>query len=107
MINAKALSGPTIYQLLSIPSATDIVSPPQIFTFFKPVISFAEEEPYEFIIYDKWGLEIFRTEETFEGWDGTLNYSIAPSQSYTYFVRYYDYKNKEHIKTGTFFMLVE
>ncbi len=74
---------------------------------FKPVVSFAQDEPYEFIIFDRWGTEIFRTEETFTGWDGMLDYSIAPSQTYTYIVRYYDHNNKEYFKTGTFFMLIE
>ncbi len=90
-----------------VPDAINITSYEAENRIFKPVISFAQEEPYEFVIYDKWGLEIFRTEETYEGWDGSLNYSIAPSQTYTYFVRYYDHKNKEYIKTGTFFMMVE
>jgi hypothetical protein len=74
---------------------------------FKPVVSFAQKEPYEFIIYDKWGLEIFRTEDSFAGWNGSFNYSVAPAQVYTYLVRYYDHKNKEYLKTGTFFMMVE
>ncbi|MDD2634170.1 MAG: gliding motility-associated C-terminal domain-containing protein [Bacteroidales bacterium] len=75
---------------------------------FKPVLSFVEKEPYEFIIYDKWGCQIFQTNDTFEGWDGTIDHShLAPSQYYTYFMRYYDHKNSEYIKTGTFFLLIE
>lgn len=75
---------------------------------FKPVLSFAQEEPYEFVIYDRWGNQIFKTEQTFEGWDGNLNHDgVAHSQYYTYFVRYFDYKNKEYLKTGTFFLFVE
>ncbi|MDD3687377.1 MAG: fibronectin type III domain-containing protein [Bacteroidales bacterium] len=91
-----------------MPNAFNISSYEQQNREFKPVLSFAQDSPYEFVVYDKWGNPIFRTEETFEGWDGILNHQdIAPSQYYTYFVRYYDHKNKEHIKTGTFFLLVE
>jgi hypothetical protein len=75
---------------------------------FKPIISFAEKEPYEFIVYDREGFEIFKTNETFKGWNGSLNFnSIAPSQMYIYYIRYFDYKNKEHIKVGTFYLFVQ
>lgn len=75
---------------------------------FKPIISFAEKEPYEFVVYDRLGFEIFRTNETFTGWNGSLGYnSIAPSQMYLYYIRYFDYRNKEHIKVGTFYLFVQ
>jgi len=93
--------------VLWMPTAFNITSYEEVNREFKPVISFAEKEPYEFIVYDKWGLEIFRSEDTFRGWNGSLNYSTAPSQYYTYIIRYYDHTNKEHIQSGTFFLLVE
>lgn len=91
-----------------IPNAFNVSSYDPINRIFKPVLSFAQEEPYEFIVYDKWGEQIFKSEQTYEGWNGSINNNqLAPSQYYTYFVRYYDHKNKEHLKTGTFFLLVE
>lgn len=75
---------------------------------FKPVLSFAEKDAYEFIIYDKWGMEIFKTDQTYEGWNGTINFEdYAPSQYYTYVVKYFDHKKKEHLQTGTFFLMIE
>ncbi|MBN2776360.1 MAG: gliding motility-associated C-terminal domain-containing protein [Bacteroidales bacterium] len=75
---------------------------------FKPVLSFVESEPYEFIVYDRFGQEVFKTEETYEGWNGQINYSqLAPSQYYTYFVRYFNHQGKEYIKTGTFFLFID
>lgn len=91
-----------------MPNAFNISSYEEENRVFKPVLSFAQESPYEFVVFDKWGNSVFRTEQTYEGWNGIINHQdIAPSQYYTYFVRYYDQKNKEHIKTGTFFLLVE
>ena len=75
---------------------------------FKPVLSFVEKEPYEFVIYNRFGEEFFRTTETYEGWNGTINHiNLAPSQFYTYFLRYYDHTGKEHQKTGTFFLFID
>lgn len=75
---------------------------------FKPIVSFAEEQPYEFVVYDRAGFEIFRTNESFQGWDGKLSFNnVAPSQMYLYYLRYFDYKNKEHIKVGTFYLFVQ
>ncbi|HOK38601.1 MAG TPA: fibronectin type III domain-containing protein [Bacteroidales bacterium] len=74
---------------------------------FRPIISFAQVEPYEFIIFDKWGNEIFKTTQSFDGWNGFLNYDPAPSQYYIYYLRYYDFKNKEHILTGKFFLFAD
>lgn len=95
------------YPVAWFPSAFNVTSYEPENRVFKPVLSFVEAEPYEFVVFDKWGAEIFRTNETYEGWNGDLDYNLAPSQYYTYYVRYFDHKGSEYIKTGTFFLLVE
>lgn len=89
---------PVIY----IPNAISTTSFAEENRVFKPVISFVEREPYELVIIDRWGLEIFRTTEPHKGWDGTFRYTIAPPQQYLYIIRYYDHQGQEHIKTGSF-----
>lgn len=90
-----------------MPNAFNISSLEPENRFFKPVISFIQEEPYEFSIYDKFGMKIFQTTKTHEAWDGTIKKGhLAPSQYYTYYVKYFDFNNKEHIKTGTLFLFI-
>jgi hypothetical protein len=69
---------------------------------FRPVLSFIEKEPFEMIIMDRAGFEIYRTTKTYEGWDGLLQYSIAPSQQYMFVITYYDYTGKMYQKIGKF-----
>ena len=74
---------------------------------FKPVLSFIEREPFELVIFDRWGFEVFRTDKTYKAWDGVMQYFIAPPQQYMYFLRYYDYGGKEYQQTGSFILYTE
>ncbi len=69
---------------------------------FKPVMSFIEREPYELIIMDRWGFEVFKTDKTYEGWDGRRKDNNILYQRYLYILRYYDYDGNEHQKLGSF-----
>lgn len=96
------------YPVVWVPNAFNATSYEVENREFKPVLSFVESDSYLFIVYDKWGQEVFRTDETYEGWNGTINrLSLAPSQYYTYFVRYFDHQGKEYLKTGTFFLFID
>lgn len=96
------------YPVIWVPTAFNATSINVKNRVFKPILSFVENEPYEFAIYDKWGQKVFTTNETYEGWDGTIDHSqLAPSQYYTYFVKYFDHKGSEYLKTGTFFLFIE
>lgn len=53
---------------------------------FKPVLLFPVDE-YEFRIYDRWGKELFGTEDIIGGWDGSFNGEKQPTGGYVYFVR--------------------
>lgn len=53
---------------------------------FKPVLLFPVDE-YEFRIFDRWGKELFGTEDIIGGWDGTFNGQRQPTGGYVYFVR--------------------
>lgn len=53
---------------------------------FKPVLLFPVDE-YEFRIYDRWGKELFGTEDIIGGWDGSFNGERQPTGGYVYFVR--------------------
>ncbi|MBP8994110.1 MAG: gliding motility-associated C-terminal domain-containing protein [Bacteroidales bacterium] len=75
---------------------------------FKPIISFIQDEPYEFSVYNRFGMKVFETNKPQEAWDGTINKThTAPSQYYTYYVKYFDFNDKQHIKTGIFFLFIK
>ncbi len=72
--------------------------------YFKPVVSFAQETGYEFLVYDRWGCEIFRTADPHEAWDGTTKNRKAPPGEYVYYVRYLDYEGNDFVRTGMFLL---
>ena len=85
-----------------IPNAFDPVSYIVENRVFKPLLTFIEKGSYEFIVYNRWGLEIWKTNDPYEGWDGRLGEDYAPSQPYIYSISFKNYDGKKEIKTGTF-----
>jgi len=54
----------------------------------KPVIVFVGSEGYDFLIYDRWGQQIFRTNNPDDAWDGTFNGNYVPEGVYVYLLRF-------------------
>jgi hypothetical protein len=71
---------------------------------FRPVISFVKETGYEFLVFNSWGEEIFRTTSPVEGWDGSTKNYDAPSGRYVYFVSYTDASGDVSQKSGVFLL---
>ncbi|MGC9331554.1 MAG: gliding motility-associated C-terminal domain-containing protein [Bacteroidales bacterium] len=71
---------------------------------FKPVVSFARETGYEFLVFDRWGNEIFRTTDMHKAWDGTTKNRKAPPGDYVYYVRYLDNEGNDFTRTGIFLL---
>jgi gliding motility-associated-like protein len=46
-----------------------------------------DPDKYEFLIYDRWGTLIFRTNDCKKGWDGMLKGQLCPTDVYTYRIR--------------------
>jgi gliding motility-associated-like protein len=57
---------------------------------------------YNMIIFDRWGNEIFRTDDLNKGWDGRANggTDIAQQDTYVYEVRLKDFTKKSHFYSG-------
>lgn len=51
---------------------------------FIPIVSGERENSYRFSIYNRWGEEIFRSENLNEGWNGNHAGSVSPSGIYTW-----------------------
>jgi len=74
---------------------------------FKPVLSNVAMERYSFSIIDRWGLIIFQTFDTSEGWDGIITSSgkEATSDMFQYELIYYNQDDDKFIKRGTVALL--
>ncbi len=53
---------------------------------FKPVLLFPAKE-YEFRIFDRWGKELFFTQNIIAGWNGTYNGERLPFGGYVYVIK--------------------
>lgn len=70
-------------------------------TTFAPVFSFADVSNYEFIIYNRWGIEIFKTSTPNEHWDGSYNGEFVQEGVYAYYVNYQNGAGRTYTRKGT------
>ena len=60
-----------------------------------------DKRNFNMIIYDRWGEEIFETDDLYMGWDGRVKGGdIAKNGVYTWLVKYKDLKDIEHEEAG-------
>ena len=57
---------------------------------------------YEMYIYDRWGDQIFKSENISTGWDGTANNgkSYAQQDVYVYLIKIVDFQDLPHTYIG-------
>ncbi len=75
---------PQIY----IPNAFRPTSSTTENTTFKPIIPGYDPSEYKLVIFNRWGLKIFESNDKDTGWDGTINGTDAPPDTYPYLVRF-------------------
>lgn len=73
---------------------------------FKPVISFADFDNYQMIIYNRWGDAIFETNDINTGWDGRVGGNIAQEGQYMYYISVADGFGSLIERRGAVLMLV-
>lgn len=54
----------------------------------KPVIVFVGSDGYDFLIYNRWGQQIFRTNNPDDAWNGTYNGNYVPEGVYVYLLKF-------------------
>lgn len=54
-----------------------------------------------FVIWNRWGQEIFRSNDLKGGWDGKINGTLAPSDTYVWMVQGVDYTGRTFNRKGT------
>jgi gliding motility-associated-like protein len=73
---------------------------------FKPVISFADFDNYQMIIYNRWGDEIFKSNDITIGWDGRVGGKIVQEGQYMYYISVADGFGSLIERRGAVLMLV-
>lgn len=74
-------------------------------TTFQPIISFADFNNYQMIIYSRWGDVIYQTTVIEEPWDGRMNGEMVQEGVYAYFVSVEDGNGRPYEARGTVMML--
>jgi hypothetical protein len=68
---------------------------------FQPVVAFVDVKGYEFIIFNRWGQQIWSTTDVSEPWKGTVNGNYVPQGVYAYYVAVYNGAGKKFEERGT------
>jgi gliding motility-associated-like protein len=71
--------------MIFIPNA---FSPKGYNSVFRPVSIFVDRSSYVFVIWNRWGEELFRTNDPAEGWDGKHKDEFVPVGTYIYYVKF-------------------
>jgi gliding motility-associated-like protein len=72
---------------------------------FIPVNVYVNSGDYLFTVFNRWGMTVFETKDTNEGWNGTINGEPAKPGVYVYCIRYRESEGKVVEKYGTVTLL--
>lgn len=72
---------------------------------FKPVISFADFNNYQMIIYSRWGDVIYETDDINAPWDGKMDGTFVQEGAYPYYISVKDGQGRLYEKVGYVIML--
>jgi gliding motility-associated-like protein len=59
------------------------------------------EEGFTLVIFNRWGVKVFETNDMNDYWDGTMKGNDSGPGTYVYKIEYKDVKRKYHFRTGT------
>jgi gliding motility-associated-like protein len=76
-------------------------APTGINKIWKPVPFFIDKNEYELLIFNRWGEEIFKTNDISEGWNG----GNFPAGTYAYHIKYKTSFGEYKVKSGTVTLL--
>jgi gliding motility-associated-like protein len=66
-------------------------------------------QKFHMLIFDRWGGQIFESDDIFVGWDGTMHGKLLPGGMYTYKITYSVYPSfgdySEQVRLGTVMMV--
>lgn len=65
------------------------------------IINYHGQQLLRFSIYNRWGQEIFTTNNPLMGWDGCINGTMQDIGAYVYLIRYKNLQGQERVLKGT------
>lgn len=68
---------------------------------FQPVLGYVDVERYEFTIFNRWGQQIWTTNDRYAAWDGRVNGSLVPMGVYAYYCSFLNGSGKTVERRGT------
>ena len=72
---------------------------------FKPIVAFGRPKTYSMQIFNRWGAEVFRSDNIETGWNGKRANRDAPAGVYTYLIQIGNQNGQTDRLTGTVFLL--
>lgn len=72
---------------------------------FRPILQFEEPATYSLQVFNRWGQEVYFSEDAAAGWNGNYNGNKAPAGIYAYRLIFKGKNLKEYRKTGTITLL--
>jgi gliding motility-associated-like protein len=72
---------------------------------FRP-LNVVKVEGYEFVVYNRWGQEVFRSKDAIKGWDGTMGNIPQGTGTYVWMMRYREQNSGRQVeRKGSFVLL--
>jgi gliding motility-associated-like protein len=68
---------------------------------FQPVVAFVDVKGYQLTIYNRWGQEIWSTDDRNEGWKGMVNGVYVPQGVYAYYCGFFNGAGQKFEERGT------
>ena len=72
---------------------------------FKPVVTYVDNDSYDFSVFDRMGRMLFHTTDPEEGWDGTYLGALCSVGVYVYAVKLKDARKHDRVLRGTITLL--
>jgi gliding motility-associated-like protein len=88
-----------------IPNAINVSSHIPGNRIFKPVFIHFEPGQYRMVLFNRWGQQVFLTNDPMQGWEGNHNGKEAPAGVYTYVIEFLDRSGRNQNRTGAFILM--
>ena len=72
---------------------------------FQPVFLYFTPQDYSLFVFNRWGEQIFSTDDVNTGWDGMVRSREAPAGIYTYVISYKDSSGRNHERKGALMLV--
>ncbi len=72
---------------------------------FKPVFTAFSPSGYSITLYNRWGQQVFSSDDYLQAWDGQYNGQEAPAGVYSWVLRFKDARGNDTEKRGTVLLL--